>query len=173
MTTTPGYTVEALQTALYELLRRLCTNTEEQCSLYDWTIARAAELTQVAAQSVERASPAKDGGEQPEPIAWMDRGISGNGRLDICRLEPENRHHVNAFPVYAQPLASQMHPQSAVQGWKDKLTNIRNILGGRAEQGDPTCLKALWAVDELIIACATPQPPQGEVYSGEHLAKEV
>ena len=62
----------------------------------------------------------------------------------------------------AQPLASQMRPQSAVQGWKDKLTNIRNILGGRAEQGDQTCLKALWAVDELIIALRAPQPPQGE-----------
>jgi len=73
MTTTPGYTVEALlQATRMELIEMFrdplgLPTGDPKSSAHDMEqriLARAAELTQVTAQSVERASPAKDGGEQ-------------------------------------------------------------------------------------------------------------
>ena len=45
-----------------------------------------------------------DGGD--EPVAWLmySDNIARADRLDVCRLEPKNRHgHRHAFPVYTNP----------------------------------------------------------------------
>jgi hypothetical protein len=86
MTTTPGYTVDALATAIVRDVAELPdrTSPDDQPEMMLVTsdelrniiLARAAELTQVTAQSVERASPAKDGGEQP---AWHSPQVVREG----------------------------------------------------------------------------------------------
>lgn len=50
-----------------------------------------------AAHWIERH--ASDAGEA---VAWM---FMDNGHARICNLEPQNRHLVNAFPVYTHPAA--------------------------------------------------------------------
>ena len=73
---TPTFTAEghrALETAILET-RKDILETEQGADrsialiTIQVVLARAAELTQVTAQSVERASPAKDGGEQPNEL---------------------------------------------------------------------------------------------------------
>lgn len=111
-----GLSVEALLQAI-----------DEYASKTLWTLpksvlTRAAELTQVTAQSVKRASPAKDGGEQDMavPFAYFNRETgtlrfaSLQAMADAANYGPKDNPE---FPVYTiQPLASQMRPQSAVQG---------------------------------------------------------
>jgi hypothetical protein len=138
MTTTPGYTVDALlQRAKDVTVRSMeelhaCQAAMHLSGIFDpayVTGAQAAmkdmrdliaELMQVTAQSVERASPAKDGGEQP--IAWNMLGwarYDDGGFPHFCDVEDEGAFRVYAVnPAPEQPLASQMHPQSAVQGWQ-------------------------------------------------------
>jgi len=68
----------------------------------DMTDSPSTEAELREARSPHPAQPQPSA--QQEPIAWM---MEDCGRFNICLLEPENRHLVNAFPVYRAPPAQE------------------------------------------------------------------
>ena len=81
--------------------------------------ASAAELTQVTAQSVERASPAKD------DAPFM--GCASTTIADLAASPQVQKDLRNFQRIFGQPLASQMRPQSAVQGWQPIETAPKDL----------------------------------------------
>jgi hypothetical protein len=187
MTTTPGYTVDALLQAidwwvdLKPQVNRFMPNFRE--SARSTVLARAAELSSqnaveqypctdcktpsackvyescLAQLTAERASPAKDGGEQ-------DVQMSDHCKISGC---VHLAFGCPAWPDGADPFSvtSQMRPQSAEQGWqpietapdgeyilcafKDNVESLQWDAKFYAEVGD---LPTHWM--------PLPQPPQGE-----------
>jgi hypothetical protein len=160
--------------------------------------AKLGEAQPLASQSVERASPAKDGGERV-PLdhgkLWLFmRSVLEQGRsiqMDnatgkyeryeqlSARIDCAARERADEFEAQftaPQPLASQMRPQSAVQGWQpvqgwqqmntlpdsNDLVWLRRgdaVEGPREPKDDDVDYWDLWCYCEPPAA---PQPPQGE-----------
>ncbi len=188
MTMTPGYTVDALLQAINE---RIATAergrvyhgdvlTDATVKSLNDLIARAAELTQVTAQSAERASPAKDSGPRYEPIFDV-------GALGLQPIASQMRATCTCPQFGCKVHTYQMRPQSAVQGWQPIETAPKDVpvqcwwgIIGHGNGSQMVAKKIVDADGEVFwLDCAditntlftpgrwmplpdAPQPPQGE-----------
>lgn len=217
MTTTPGYTVDALlQQAVGtpNQLRVLAKNVERYYApkrpvfsiferdadrgaidgrmvKFDLTdviedYARLLELNQKAraaeiAASVQgkAAEQAKDGGEQDVRLfdsQWLNV-VNHDHCYGVWSKEDAVSHAVKmteqymrenitkGWPESRQPLASQMRPQSAVQGvtlefWALEMRKAEAIF---RKSGQPDKAAGIAYARKTAMRVVAPQPPQGEV----------